>query len=102
MLSHYGTVFTAGNRESAGVALEKIFKAYDIRGRVPEELDRWLQEKAGGARRKAAFIRELVERERAAERERELLEMFNAAAAELTEEDHAERERLVDAFSNRA
>src|SRR5690606_5149276 len=39
MLSHYGTVFTAGNRESAGVALEKIFKAYDIRGRVPEELD---------------------------------------------------------------
>lgn len=77
-------------------------KERQISVRVPEELDRWLQERAGGARKKAAFIRELVEKERAAEREAELLQMFNEAAAELTDEDRAERERLVDAFSNRA
>lgn len=76
-------------------------KERQISVRVPEELDRWLQTRAGGSRKKAAFIRELVERERAAERERDLLEMFNQAAAELTDADRAERERLVNAFSNR-
>jgi predicted DNA-binding protein len=77
-------------------------KERQISVRMPEELDRWLHERAGGARKKAAFIRELVEKERAAEREDELLGMFNAAAEELTEEDRAERERLVDAFAPRA
>lgn len=77
-------------------------KERQISVRVSEELDRWLQEQAGGGRKKAAFIRELVERERAAQREAELLQMFNEAAAELTEADRAERERLVDAFANRA
>jgi predicted DNA-binding protein len=77
-------------------------KERQISVRMPEELDRWLQQRAGGTRRKAAFIRELVERERAMEREAELLDMFNAAAAELTDDDVAARERLVDAFSNRA
>lgn len=48
--------------------------------RVPEDVDRWLEQRAGGARKKAAFIRELVEREWAAERELELLAMFNQAA----------------------
>jgi predicted DNA-binding protein len=76
-------------------------KERQISVRVPEELDRWLQQRAGGARKKAAFIRELVEKERAAEREAELLQMFNEAAAALTDGDRAERERLVDAFSNR-
>lgn len=76
-------------------------KERQISVRVPEDLDRWLQERAGGARRKAAFIRELVEKERAAEREQELLAMFNAAAEELTEADREERERLVDAFAHR-
>lgn len=80
----------------------ETIKERQISVRVPEELDRWLQERAGGARKKAAFIRELVEKERAAEREAELLQMFNEAAAELTDADHDERERLVDAFSNRA
>jgi predicted DNA-binding protein len=77
-------------------------KERQISVRMPEELDRWLQERAGGARRKAAFIRELVEKERAAEREEELLAMFNAAAEELTEADHEERERVVDAFAHHA
>lgn len=76
-------------------------KERQISVRMPEELDRWLQERAGGARKKAAFIRELVEKERAAEREEQLLAMFNAAAEELTEADFKERERLVGAFANR-
>lgn len=78
-----------------------ILKEKQISLRVPEEVDRWLEQRAGGARKKAAFIRELVERERAAERENELLAMFNRAAEELTEEDYAGRERLVGAFANR-
>jgi transcriptional regulator with XRE-family HTH domain len=36
-----------------------------------------------------------------AAREGELLAMFNAAATELNDADHAERERLVDAFAHR-
>lgn len=65
--------------------------------RVPDDLDRWLEERAGGARRKAAFIRGLVEREHAVE----LLRMFDRAAGDLTEEDRLERERLVGAFARR-
>lgn len=76
-------------------------KEKQISVRVPEDVDRWLEQRAGGARKKAAFIRELVERERAAERESELLEMFNRAAEELTDADYAERERLIDAFAHK-
>ncbi|HEU4455503.1 MAG TPA: hypothetical protein VFR81_20740 [Longimicrobium sp.] len=76
-------------------------KERQISVRVPEDVDRWLEERAGGARKKAAFIRELVERERAAEREDELLRMFNRAAEDLTEEDREERERLVGAFAHK-
>ncbi len=76
-------------------------KEKQISVRVAEDVDRWLEHRAGGARKKAAFIRGLVERERAAERESELLEMFNRAAEELTDADHAERERLIGAFAHR-
>lgn len=75
-------------------------KEKQISVRVPEEVDRWLEERAGGARKKAAFIRGLVERERAVEREGELLRMFNRAAEDLTEEDREERERLVSALAH--
>jgi predicted DNA-binding protein len=77
-------------------------KGRQISVRVPEDVDRWLEQRAGGARKKAAFIRELVERERAAERELELLATFNRAAEELTDGERAERERLVDAFAHKA
>lgn len=42
-----------------------------------------------------------TEQGRSAAREQECLAMFNAAAGELTEADHEERERLVDAFAHR-
>ncbi|HEX8904812.1 MAG TPA: hypothetical protein VF771_08230 [Longimicrobiaceae bacterium] len=77
-------------------------KERQISVRVSDDVDQWLEARAGGPRRKATFIRDLIERERAAERHQELLEMFNKAAEELTDEDFAERERLVDAFANRA
>lgn len=76
-------------------------KEKQISVRFPEDVDRWIEERAGGARKKAAFIRDLVERERAAERENELLEMFNRAAEELTDEDFAERDRIVGAFAHK-
>jgi hypothetical protein len=66
--------------------------------RVASDTDAWLARRAGGGRNKAAFIRQLIERERVREREQELLEMFNAAAADLGEEDLDERESLIGGF----
>ncbi len=67
--------------------------------RIASETDVWLERRAGGSKNKAGFIRQLIERERARERELELLEMFNAAAADVTREDLDERESLLGGFS---
>ena len=67
--------------------------------KLDADLNRWLQEMAGGPRERAEFIRELVERERAREANARALEMFNAAAAALDAEDRAEREELLEGFS---
>lgn len=67
--------------------------------RVASDTDAWLEIRAGNSKNKAGFIRQLIERERAREREEELLEMFNAAAEDVTEEDLAERESLLGGFS---
>lgn len=48
---------------------------------------------------RVASDRQLVERERAREREQELLEMFNKAATDVTKEDLEERESLLGGFS---
>ena len=48
----------------------------------------------------AEIIRKLIERERSRERERELLAMFNEAAADVTDEDLEEREILLGRFSS--
>jgi hypothetical protein len=48
--------------------------------------------------REAGFVRHLIERERARERERDLLAMFNEAAAHVTKENLDEREALVGSF----
>lgn len=67
----------------------------------PEETRRWLEQHAGGPRGIAGYVRAIVERERQAEREAELLAMFNRAAEDLTEEDRAERRLFMQAHPNR-
>lgn len=59
--------------------------------RFPEDVGRWLEARAGGRRRVPAYLRDLVDRERAREQERELRATFDRAAEELTAEDHEER-----------
>ena len=76
-----------------------VAKERQISVRVSADTDRWLERQAGGSRGKASFVRDLIERERVHQKQQELLEMFNRAARELTEEDRAERELLVGAFS---
>ena len=44
-------------------------KEAQVNVRLPEELDRWLEVQAGGKRRKQAYIRRLLEREKAREEE---------------------------------
>lgn len=72
-------------------------KTHQISIRLPEEMDAWLEKRVGSQRTKAEFVRQLLERERAREREQELLDMFNAAAAEVDDEERNEREFLLGA-----
>ncbi|HEX3555289.1 MAG TPA: hypothetical protein VIA62_18855 [Thermoanaerobaculia bacterium] len=67
--------------------------------RIASETDAWLELRAGGNKNKAGFIRQIIEREKARERERELLQMFNEAAADVTGEDLEERESLLGGFA---
>jgi hypothetical protein len=80
-------------------------KEAQINLRLPSELDRWVEEQAGGKRRKPAYIRRLLEQERARTEEAELQAMFDRAWDELTEEDReavrAEREQWVGVYSGR-
>ena len=73
-------------------------KGRQISVRVLRETDAWLERRAGGQSNKANFVRRLIEREMAREREENLLEVFNKAAADLTEVDRGEREALLGAF----
>ena len=69
--------------------------------RFSEETRRWLEEQAGGKRAVPAIVRDLVERERAAGREQELLAMFNWAAVDRTEQDREERRLFMKMHPNR-
>lgn len=73
-------------------------KGRQISVRVQRETDAWLEKRAGGSSNKANFVRALIEREMAREREEALLEVFNEAAADVTESDRAERDSLLGAF----
>ena len=75
-----------------------VAKGRQISIRIASDTDAWLGRRAGRGQNKAGFIRQLIERERARERKQELLEMFNEAAADLTEKDLEERENLVGGF----
>ena len=72
-------------------------KARQISVRLLPTMDLWLERRAGRSN-KAEFIRKLLEKEMVREREEALLQVFNKAAADLTEEDRAEREALIGAF----
>ncbi|HBL25244.1 MAG TPA: hypothetical protein DD490_00235 [Acidobacteria bacterium] len=74
-------------------------KDRQISVRVAGDTDAWLEVRAGNRKNKAGFIRRLIERERTRDREQELFKMFNEAAKDVTEEDLAERESLLGAFS---
>jgi hypothetical protein len=69
--------------------------------RVSEETRVWLEAQAGSKRGVPAYVRDLVERERAAQRERDLLAMFNRAALDLTDEDREERRLFMRAHPKR-
>lgn len=66
--------------------------------KLDADLNRWLEEIAGGPRERAEYIRELIERERKREAEARAREMFNAAAAALDAEDRSEREELLEGY----
>lgn len=68
--------------------------------RVLRETDIWLERRAGGRSNKADFVRRLIEREMAREREENLLDVFNKAASDVTEADRAEREALLGVFAD--
>ncbi len=78
-------------------------KEAQINVRLPSELDAWLERQAGGRREKAAYIRALVERERARAEEAELRVMFDQAWESLSPEERtatrAEREAWLGAYS---
>lgn len=74
-------------------------KDRQISVRVARETDAWLEARAGSSTNKAGFIRQLIEREQARERQQKLLDMFNEAAAHVTEQDLEERESLLGGFA---
>ena len=75
-------------------------KERQISVRVSRQTDDWLERRAGGRSNKADFVRQLIEKEMARKREEELLQMFDKAAASLTDTDRAEREALLGAFAS--
>jgi hypothetical protein len=69
-------------------------KEAQINLRLPTELDAWLEDRAGGSRKKPAYIRGILERERAREEEAEMQAMFDHAWESLTpNERKAERDK---------
>lgn len=88
-------------RARAGATTRATRREPQVNIRFSEETRRWLEGQAGGKRAVPAYVRDLVERERAAERDRELLAMFNRAAKDLTEEDREERRLFMQAHPNR-
>ncbi|CAN5763115.1 hypothetical protein BH23GEM10_BH23GEM10_02060 [soil metagenome] len=78
-------------------------KDAQINLRLPSDLDNWVSERAGGSRQKAAFVRDLLEQERAKEAEVEMQAMFDRAWESLSPEERAaerrEREALLGAYA---
>jgi hypothetical protein len=66
--------------------------------RIPTFIDEWLEKRARETGSKADVVRSLIEKEMSREEEVRLRAMFDAAAAELTEEEREDRDLLLGAF----
>lgn len=66
--------------------------------RIPTFIDEWLEKRARESGSKADVVRSLIEKEMTREEEVRLRAMFDAAAAELTEEEREDRDLLLGAF----
>jgi hypothetical protein len=77
-------------------------KEAQINLRLPADLDAWVEARAGGKRKKPAFVRQVLERERARQEEEEMLATFNHAWDSLTlqeqEQVREEREEWLDVY----
>lgn len=78
-----------------------LVKERQLNVRLTPAMDQWLEQAAGGRARKADYVRGLIEKDMRRRQEEEELAMFNQAARDLTSEDHDERQRLLNAYSNR-
>jgi len=80
-------------------------KESQINLRLPRELDSWVEERAGGSRKKPAYIRQLLERERARDEEAQLQAMFDHAWESLAPEEResvrADREAWLGAYAGK-
>lgn len=80
-------------------------KNAQINLRLPAELDGWVGQRAGGSRHKAAYIRSLIERERAKAEELEMQAMFDSAWESLSpserESERQKREVWVGGYAGR-
>ena len=75
-----------------------VIKDAQVSVRIPAFVDAWLEARAGKKGSKADVIRRLIEEEMEREESEALRQMFDDAAAELTEEEREDRALLLDAF----
>lgn len=78
----------------------ELIKDAQVSVRISSRMEAWLARKAGKGQSKADVIRSLIEGEMTREASTRLTEMFDAAAAEVTEEDREDRELATGAFAD--
>ena len=78
----------------------ELIKDAQVSVRISSRMEAWLARRAGKKLSKADVIRSLIERDMAREEATRLTEMFDAAAAELSEHDREDRELATGAFAD--
>lgn len=84
--------------QNAKTISPSLLKEAQVCVRIPAFVDEWLEARAREIGSKADVVRSLIEREMTREEDDRLRAMFDAAAAELTEEERADRDLLLGAF----
>ncbi|MGH7556420.1 MAG: hypothetical protein ACREMD_01300 [Gemmatimonadota bacterium] len=79
----------------------QLAKDTQVSLRISSRMEAWLARKAGRERSKADVVRSLIEEEMAREEAARMTDMFDAAAAELTDEDRDDRDLVTGAFADR-